>query len=383
MKRFTSIDLFSGCGGFGLGAGLAGFSTLWAADIDPNLSSSYNFNFPGVQFNLWDISKISDQKFIETSNGQSIDLVTGGPPCQGFSVIGKGTSNDARNSLVSHFFRAVKAIKPKIFVMENVPGLLLPQHIQELDTGIKLVSKNYKILPPMKLTATHFGAATHRTRVLIIGYDPKQVKKIDTLEIAALASKDMAVSVENAISDLPSPIISSPRNEDWGWGTYKRKEVNQLSSYAKKMRTLPIKELGSAVARDMLQNGKVSGNYRTAHRPESIHRFAQTKPGTTEKISRLPRLTMNKPGPTLRAGTGPDRGSFQSVRPIHPSQPRVITVREAARLQGFPDWFLFHKTKWHSFRMIGNSVCPIFAEKVLKVFHKKLTQQNGRCIEAA
>ncbi len=88
-------------------------------------------------------------------------------------------------------------------------------------------------------------------------------------------------------------------------------------------------------------------------------------PGQQDKVSKSSKLDIDGFCPTLRAGTDNTKGSFQAVRPIHPSQPRVITPREAARLQGFPDWFQFHETKWHSFRQIGNSVCPIVGEKVL------------------
>ena len=101
-------------------------------------------------------------------------------------------------------------------------------------------------------------------------------------------------------------------------------------------------------------------------------RFGILGYGEMDKISRASRLDPNNFCPTLRAGTGKDRGSFQSVRPIHYSAPRVIAPREAARLQGFPDWFLFHPTKWHSFRQIGNSVSPIVSEAILKPFLKIL-----------
>jgi DNA (cytosine-5)-methyltransferase 1 len=105
-----------------------------------------------------------------------------------------------------------------------------------------------------------------------------------------------------------------------------------------------------------------------------IHRFSKVNPGEIDKISRAPRLKLDGFCPTLRAGTGRDRGSYQAVRPIHPNQHRVITPREAARLQGFPDWFQFHETKWHSFRQIGNSVSPIVSEYLFKRIFDYLTK---------
>ena len=93
----------------------------------------------------------------------------------------------------------------------------------------------------------------------------------------------------------------------------------------------------------------------------------QLKPGEVDSVSKSYRLKYKGFCPTLRAGTGSDKGSYQAVRPLHPTENRVITPREAARLQGFPDWFQFHSTKWHSFRQIGNSVSPILAEHILRV----------------
>ena len=123
----------------------------------------------------------------------------------------------------------------------------------------------------------------------------------------------------------------------------------------------------------------VSGVSETIHSSDTIKRFAATPQGKTESVSRCPRLTWDAPCKTLRAGTGKDKGSYQSVRPIHPERPRVITVREAARLQGFPDWFLFHKTKWHSFRMIGNSVSPRLSETLLRFIASRV-KDAGRGI---
>jgi DNA (cytosine-5)-methyltransferase 1 len=105
-------------------------------------------------------------------------------------------------------------------------------------------------------------------------------------------------------------------------------------------------------------------------------RYANVKQGASDKISKSKKLDPTGFCPTLRAGTGKDKGSYQAVRPIHPTKNRVITPREAARLQGFPDWFVFHKTKWHSFRQIGNSVSPIVAERLLNVIREKIKNNS-------
>ncbi|MNG21187.1 Modification methylase AplI [compost metagenome] len=122
-------------------------------------------------------------------------------------------------------------------------------------------------------------------------------------------------------------------------------------------------------------HGEISGVINTKHTQPVIERFSETRPGETELVSRYPRLSWGGHCPTLRAGTGSDKGSFQAMRPIHPSEPRVITVREAARLQGFPDWFLFHPTIWHSFRMIGNSVSPLMSHHLMSIIAEKLERR--------
>lgn len=116
---------------------------------------------------------------------------------------------------------------------------------------------------------------------------------------------------------------------------------------------------------------RVSGCVGTQHTDVVVERFKVLREGERDRPSRAVRLVRKGFCPTLRSGTGPERGSYQALRPVHPAEPRVITPREAARLQGFPDWFLFDPTKWHSFRQIGNSVSPILAEHVLSVMFSR------------
>jgi DNA (cytosine-5)-methyltransferase 1 len=113
-------------------------------------------------------------------------------------------------------------------------------------------------------------------------------------------------------------------------------------------------------------NGTVTGCLGTVHSDDLKRRYGGLAYGEADPKTKSVKLDPNGFCPTLRAGTGPERGSFQAVRPIHYLRPRVITPREAARLQGFPDWFQFDHTKWHSFRQIGNSVSPLVAEYVMK-----------------
>jgi DNA (cytosine-5)-methyltransferase 1 len=122
----------------------------------------------------------------------------------------------------------------------------------------------------------------------------------------------------------------------------------------------------------LIKQSEVSGCFGTRHSKDVTKRYAALGPGEQDQVSKSTKLKPYGLCPTLRAGTDNTKGSYQAVRPIHHIKPRVITPREAARLQGFPDWFQFHETKWHSFRQIGNSVCPIVAEKVLSAIKSTL-----------
>lgn len=366
LNRPTFVDLFSGCGGFGLGAELAGFENIASIDIDPNLQYSYKLNFPNAKVHLADVSTLSSAFWDKAIGAVRPDLVIGGPPCQGFSRIGLRKPEDPRNSLITHFFHQILLLQPKLFVMENVEGILDSQNRAILDDALNLVSSSYNVLGPFKINALDCGAATSRKRVLVIGC--RSEMSILPIHNRLLAPSARPVTVSEAIGDLPSPSIPAMKKEnnyDW-WGS--SNEV-PLSKYAKEMRKTAI-NVGAKFSTQMLKAGLISGLMKTTHTESVASRFASTPPGSIELISRYPRLSWDGHCPTLRAGTGSDKGSFQAMRPIHPMEPRVITVREAARLQGFPDWFLFHPTIWHSFRMIGNSVSPIMSKYVLSLLLK-------------
>lgn len=370
MAQLTCVDLFSGCGGFGLGAELAGYDVIAAVDIEPNLQSAYRLNFPSTRAILADICKLDKSAwgFVLGKGMPRLDLLIGGPPCQGFSRIGLRQKDDPRNTLIGHFFRHVSLLKPRTFVMENVEGLMDAGNSTFLTDALATLPSYYKIVGPIVINAADFGAPTTRKRVIVIGYDKRDVDEIDVASINQIKSANR-VSVRDAIKDLPSPIPDSKDKQNYGWARYP--EANQISDYARARRMFPDRHIGWQNALSELSLGNVSGLFETSHSIAVKDRFIETVQGKVEPISRYPKLAWTGQCPTLRAGTGADKGSFQAMRPIHPSQPRVITVREAARLQGFPDWFVFHPTKWHSFRMIGNSVSPVVSEALLKLLSAK------------
>jgi DNA (cytosine-5)-methyltransferase 1 len=354
-----AIDFFCGTGGFSRGAHDAGFDVVAAFDIDPVLTSSFEKNFPNTKLFLKDIAQLTGKDILSEIGGGEIDLIFGGPPCQGFSAIGKRQISDPRRSLLRHFFRLVAEIQPTAFVMENVQGLTYKEAKPELEAALALIPKYYKVLGPTILDASDFGAATKRKRMFVIGYDPNRCAGLEIADFDV--AKKPAVSVAEALSGLAGACQVTTVDETSD--VWKITKGEELSDYA---RTL--------VSHDRT----FTGNLRTVHSDAIISRFADLPQGKVDKIGRHHRLEWKGQCPTLRAGTGPDKGSHQAVRPVHPDENRVITVREAARLQGFPDYHEFHPTIWHSFRMIGNSVSPIIAHKLLEVLNLKIDEFSRR-----
>lgn len=367
----TLVDLFSGCGGFGLGGEMAGFHSVVAIDKDATLQSAYRKNFPNTQIVTCDLAKLDENGWKLLLKGKSIDGVIGGPPCQGYSRQGHSDPTDERRTLLHHFFRNVNIISPKFFVMENVEGLMDKKNRYELSNALKIVDDKYTILEPFVVDASDHGAPTRRRRVVVIGYNAAEIGEI---KMSDFTPPNESARVKDAIADMPPPIPQNKDKQDYGWAAYR--PTTALSTYAQKMRMPPKKGLGSTEAIEKLNKGKTSGHFETVHSGQVAHRYATTPNGKIDKISKSKKLAWDGLCPTLKAGTGSDRGSHQAVRPLHPDVGRVITVREAARLQGFPDWFCFHPTKWHSFRMIGNSVSPIVSEAILTTIMKSLKKEN-------
>lgn len=280
--------------------------------------------------------------------------------------MGRRDKSDPRNQLLHTYFEFVSYFRPKFFLMENVPGLNEEGSRAFLEDALNRVPGRYNILEPTIMDAADFGAATSRPRLVVLGYDPEYVDPIE-LDDFEKAKSRQRIDVKAAISDLPN---LSQIPEDGEWMKYRARK--KPSQYAAQQRKSPPRGLGSKVSREMLFARKVSGCQVTNHTPAVVSRFARLSPGERDPISKYPKLSWERQAYVLRAGTGSDRGSYQAARPIHPDEPRVITVREAARIQGFPDWFQFHPTKWHSHRMIGNSVSPLFAKAILKTIVAKL-----------
>jgi DNA (cytosine-5)-methyltransferase 1 len=364
MNRPLAVDLFCGVGGMALGFEQAGFHVAAAFDSDPLNVTYYRKNFQSTPTFERDISRLSGAtiRTLAELGNSTVDLLFGGPPCQGFSEIGKRKESDPRNLLILDFARIVSELKPLYFVLENVPGLLYARSKLILDSFLASIRQaGYNIVEPLRLLdSSQYGVPQKRRRAFLLGYQqnvtPPEYPQIAT----SLAGNPVcAPTVSQAIGDLPNVgkydyLLTS----DVFLGM-----LGPPSGYASVLRG-HVTDPGDLSQPRARSHGFLSGCLRTIHREETVKRFDTTIPGTYELISRCYRLALDGTAYTLRAGTPAAFGSFTAARPIHPTQPRCITTREAARLHSFPDWFEFHPTKWHGFRQIGNSVPPLFARAV-------------------
>ena len=373
-ERPIAVDLFAGAGGMTLGFEQAGFDVLASVELDPIHCATHEFNFPFWKVLCMDVVHLggADIRHLSMIGDNEIDVVFGGPPCQGFSLIGKRSIDDPRNALVFHFMRLVLELNPKYFVMENVAGLAIGQHKKFLTEIIEYFSNNgYAIRTPYAvLNAAHFGVPQDRKRLFLIGSRAYQnlpsYPKVRTFcaepgTIRAIVRQGLkkGPSVWDAIGDLPN-LENYPELLDQDWATT---TLGSASAYAMMLRGDKRSVDDFSFDREC-DPSILTSSLRTVHTELSRQRFKATPQGAMEPISRFHKLHPMGICNTIRAGTASNRGAFTSPRPIHPYEPRCITVREAARLHSYPDWFRFHVTKWHGFRQIGNSVPPLLARSV-------------------
>ncbi|WP_084360454.1 DNA cytosine methyltransferase [Hydrogenophaga palleronii] len=357
MNRPIGVDLFAGAGGLSLGFEQAGFDVVAAVEIDPIHCAIHERNFPLTKTICASVVNLTgtDLRRLAGLGSTDIDVVFGGAPCQGFSLIGKRALDDERNQLVFHYVRLIRELQPKYFVFENVKGLTLGLHSKFLHELIDaLADAGYDVLTPYQvLNASSYGVPQDRKRLFLMG-----ARRGLTLPTYP-KPLNQTVTVADAIGDLPDAdkfkTLKVSDSVSVKWET--------LSIYGRRLRDLERDPLDFGYRREF-DRDLLSSSLRTEHTQVSKQRFRATLPGETEPISRFRKLPSDGLCNTLRAGTDSARGAFTSPRPIHPTAPRVITVREAARLHSFPDWFRFHSTKWHGFRQIGNSVPPLLGRAV-------------------
>jgi DNA (cytosine-5)-methyltransferase 1 len=359
------IDLFCGCGGMTLGFKWAGFTSIIASDIDENCGKTIERNFKETKFVLGNISEIEKNIFDEVIKNQEVDVITGGPPCQGFSLANKNRNkveDDPRNKLFYDYVKVIKWYNPKAFVMENVKGLLSMEKgkvIQTIKEEFENAGIGYNVDFKV-LLASDYGVPQNRERVILMGFR----KDLGLYPEFPEPLNSNKVTVDEAILDLPK--INAGEGVDGA--KYANKPQNE---YQKLMR---------------VNSDKVYNHIAMKHTQRLIDRFEAIQPGknlldvwethgavkrgnpnekSKVKFSQNNlRLIGTKPAPTVAA-------SFQSNF-IHPYLNRNFTAREGARFQSFPDDFIFEgmrtKMSWEvglsQYQQIGNAVPPLMAKAV-------------------
>lgn len=385
MARPIGIDLFSGVGGLSLGFEQAGFDVVAAVEYDSVHAAAHAFNFPRCAVLPRSVVGLSGAEIRDCAGigGRRVDVVFGGAPCQGFSMIGQRMLDDPRNALVKEFVRIVRELDASYFVFENVKGLTVGDHKRILDEIIAAFREiGYNIrLPWRVLNSAWYGVPQNRERLILIGARrgmplpsyPRQAT-VPAIEENALPGFPVGPTCKDALGDIPdAESFETLCHRDWvrteRWGT--------PSAYATEMRCLFPESWHSGYVRRW-DSMALTSSARSEHTEISRRRFAETKAGSVEPISRLYRLCADGIANTLRAGSDSQRGAFTSPRPIHYLYHRCITVREMARLHGFPDWFRFHVSKWNGARQVGNAVPPPLARAVANAIIDALGVSSSR-----
>lgn len=356
--RPIAVEFFAGAGGLSLGLEQAGFDVVLAVDRDGYHVATHQRNFPYCLGVCASVAELTGEKIRALlGTDREIDLVAGGPPCQGFSHMGTRDVLDPRNTLVNEFVRLVLELRPKAFLMENVPGMQSGATAEIFEHALRRWESEepgYIITKPVRtLNAADFGVPQSRERLFVLGIR-RDVGSAAQYPEGPSPEQPARPTVEEAIGDLPR-IADHPELLERDWTTYDGSPPR--SRYARVLRGLDVDPSDYSHPRAW-DRSRVTCSAAVRHRPEIAALYAATVPGSMVPGHKLPKLHPHGLAPTLRAGSESEHGSYTAPRPVHFQEPRCITAREAARLHGYPDWFQFYPGKWHAYRQIGNSVCP-------------------------
>lgn len=364
------IDLFSGCGGLSLGFMKEGYTVKKAVEFDKKIANVYIMNHPEVDMIIDDIRNIDQSGAFKKGDA---DVIIGGPPCQGFSMAGarirEGFIDDPRNYLFKHYFNVVKNVKPKVFIMENVKGIKTMQNGKIFEEIQKIFQDSNRLdgqpyhLYCRIIKAVNFGIPQKRERMIIIGttIDNVDIEKLWNLTIEDIKKEyptyfDM-VTVMDAIGNMPSPTIDGV--------VLNPKPVTNYQKYL-------------ASSSDILTN-----HTKTNHSKLAIERMNQIDNGQNftvleEKINSVHsgaygRLCWDEQAPTITTRFDTPAGG----RFIHPCDNRTLTPREAARIQSFPDDFVFYGNKTTICKTIGNAVPPKISFFLAKLSKKIIEMEKN------
>lgn len=347
MKVF---DLFCGCGGFSKGFQNAGFDIKLGIDIWQDAITTYKHNFPNAVTITEDISNLSGSDLLTRANllAEEVDVIIGGPPCQGFSLSGKRMIDDPRNILYKSFVRMVSDIRPKVFVMENVPGLVKLFNGKVKNQVIEDFSSLGYEVSLGQLTACDYGVPQARKRVFFVGLNKNKINNTERFvfptpthggEISYITCKD-AISDLDFIDDTKllqeqDEYQVAPQND---YQLMMRKNAKKLFNH---VATIHTEKTRSIIA--LVPDG---GNYKSL--PENLQQTRKVNIAWTRMDSKKPCFTID---------TGHNHH-------FHYRANRVPTVRESARIQSFPDDFEFIGIKTSQLKQVGNAVPPLLAQAI-------------------
>ncbi len=350
MSSINVLDLFCGAGGLSYGFKCAGYNILLGIDNDSKALETFELNHKGAKSICGDITQITYKNDIKPMlNGKRIDVIIGGPPCQGMSLSGPRKFDDPRNKLYLSYIRLVQEIQPEAFVIENLPGLITLFNGQIKDSIIDKFTKMGYIIEYKIMCSADYGVPQSRKRVVFVG------RKKGTYNYPPI--NENIVTCSMALSDL-QPLVNDLGTEV---SEYKTKPQNE---YQKLMRKRSSKVLNHVAASHSDKVKRIialvpdGGNYKDL--PEEFRNSRKYHVAWT-------RFASNKPAPTIDTG---HRHHF------HYKYDRVPTVRECARLQSFPDDFKFLGNKTQQFRQVGNAVPPLMAQAIAEQLKKMLEDKD-------
>lgn len=361
-SKITCVDLFSGAGGLSRGFYDAGFDVILGVDFDEAALRTFKANHGDaetMQLDLFDHSNLDRIEKFLNNKGIKLDVLVGGPPCQGFSIAGSRDMNDKRNSLYLAMVKLADRLKPQAVVLENVPGMIqtnggigAKRIIQDFtEIGYKMVSK--------LLYAPDYGVPQIRKRVFFIGLRDNN----NDFEFPdAILGKEHYITCEEAIGDLPAlqtetgEIIYGEEIQDYTTiptNEYQKKMRANSESIYNHIGSIPIEKTKKMIS--LVPEGK---NYKAL--PEEYRSLYKYHEALTRYHSKRPSLTIN---------TG-HRSHF------HYKYNRIPTVRESARLQSFPDDFIFYGNKSQQYKQVGNAVPPLLGYIVAIQLKKHLRSKQ-------
>ncbi len=345
-QSYTVLDLFCGCGGLSLGFEKAGFDVLLGIDKWQDALETYKFNHHNSNTLCADMSSLTGDDVSTLLGTKNVDVIIGGPPCQGFSVAGKRIVDDERNKLYKGFVRMVAYFKPSAFVMENVPNILSIGDGMVRESIIKDFSELGYTVNVQVVLASDYGVPQNRRRAVFVGLANGNTYDFPIPSVTA------KVTSREALSDLPEYSIAEggdyvcqPQSE---YQRLMRKNSDKVFNHEITIHNEKTKEIISLVPD--------GGNYKDL--PLELQQTRKVHIAWT-------RLNSQKPSITIDTG---HRHHF------HYKWNRVPTVRESARIQSFPDDFIFLCSKTSQYKQVGNAVPPIMAQAIAEHLKKQLCQ---------